>query len=164
MMIEDEDVSDEVATIMRDEGVDVLTSSTPVRVDPANGGRLRLTVVTDDGERQLEGSHLLSAVGHVPNTDALTPDAAGLRLNDLGFIEVDEYLETNVPGVYAMGDVKGGPAFTHLSCMPQVAMLGGLSYTAMANAIFTHPLLAEGLNALFEMFDANVSGNAEPAA
>ncbi len=48
--------------------------------------------------------------------------------------------------------------------MLQVAMLGGLSYTAMANAIFTHPLLAEGLNALFEMFDANVSGDAEPAA
>ena len=263
MMIEDEDVSDEVATIMRDEGADVLTSSTPVRVDPADGGRLRLTVVTDDGERQLEGSHLLSAVGRVPNTDALTPDAAGIRLNELGFIEVDEYLETNVPGVYAMGDVKGGPAFTHLSyddyrvlrsnliknekastrgrivpytvfidpqlgragiterearaqgraikvaklpmsavpraietgetrgfmkavvdadsgqilgcavlgseggeimSMLQVAMLGGLGYTAMANAIFTHPLLAEGLNALFEMFDANVSGDAEPAA
>ena len=48
--------------------------------------------------------------------------------------------------------------------MLQVAMLGGLGYTAMADAIFTHPLLAEGLNALFEMFDANVSGDAEPAA
>jgi pyruvate/2-oxoglutarate dehydrogenase complex dihydrolipoamide dehydrogenase (E3) component len=41
--------------------------------------------------------------------------AAGIRLGDRGFIEVDEYLETSVPGVYAMGDVKGGPAFTHLS-------------------------------------------------
>ena len=48
-------------------------------------------------------------------TEALTPEAAGIRLNDRGFIEVDEYLETSVPGVYAMGDVKGGPAFTHLS-------------------------------------------------
>ena len=47
--------------------------------------------------------------------DALTPEAAGIRLNDHGFIQVDEYLETSVPGVYAMGDVKGGPAFTHLS-------------------------------------------------
>jgi pyruvate/2-oxoglutarate dehydrogenase complex dihydrolipoamide dehydrogenase (E3) component len=113
MMTEEEDVSDEVAIIMRDEGVDVLTSSTPARVDPLDGSRLRLTVVTEDGERQFEGSHLLSAVGRVPNTDALKPDAAGIRLNDLGFIEVDEYLETNVPGVYAMGDIKGGPAFTH---------------------------------------------------
>jgi choline dehydrogenase-like flavoprotein len=62
-----------------------------------------------------EGSHLLSAIGRVPNTEALTPGAAGIRLNDRGFIEVDGYLETSVPGVYAMGDVKGGPGFTHLS-------------------------------------------------
>ena len=115
MMIEDEDVSDEVAAILRDDGITVLTSSTPVRVEPADGGRLRLTVRTEDGERQLDGSHLLSAIGRIPNTEALTPEAAGIRLNDRGFIEVDEYLETSVPGVYAMGDIKGGPAFTHLS-------------------------------------------------
>jgi pyruvate/2-oxoglutarate dehydrogenase complex dihydrolipoamide dehydrogenase (E3) component len=253
MMIEDEDVSDEVAAIMRDDGITVLTSATPARVEPASGGRLRLTLRTADGERQLEGSHLLSATGRVPNTEALTPEAAGIRLDDRGFIEVDEYLETSVPGVYAMGDIKGGPAFTHLSyddyrilranlighqkastrdrvvpytmfidpqlgraglterearaqgreirvaklpmsaviraletgetrgfmkavvdagsgqilgcavlgseggeimTMIQVAMLGKLSYTDMANAIFTHPLLAEGLNTLFAMFDA----------
>src|ERR1700733_1370018 len=115
MMIEDEDVSDEVAAIMRDDGITILTSATPARVEPASGGRLRLTVRTQDGERQLEGSHLLSATGRVPNTEALTPEAAGIRLDDHGFIEVDEYLETSVPGVYAMGDIKGGPAFTHLS-------------------------------------------------
>ncbi|MGH3408350.1 MAG: FAD-dependent oxidoreductase [Streptosporangiaceae bacterium] len=63
----------------------------------------------------MEGSHLLSAIGRVPNTEALAPAAAGIGLSDQGFIEVDEYLETSVPGVYAMGDVKGGPAFTHLS-------------------------------------------------
>src|SRR6266853_1045018 len=114
-LIEDEDVSDEVAAIVRDDGITVLTSSTPVRVEPADGGRLRLTVRTEDGERQLEGSHLLSAIGRIPNTEALTPEAAGIRLNDHGFIEVDEYLQTSVPGVYAMGDIKGGPAFTHLS-------------------------------------------------
>src|SRR5216117_2869447 len=68
MMIEDEDVSDEVAAILRDDGITVLTSSTPVRVEPADGGRLRLTVRTEDGERQLEGSHLLSAIGRIPNT------------------------------------------------------------------------------------------------
>ena len=206
-----------------------------------------------DSDQQLEGSHLLSAAGRIPNTEALTPEAAGIRLNDRGFIEVDEYLETSVPGVYAMGDLKGGPAFTHLSyddyrilhanlithekastrdrivpytvfmdpqlgrvgmterearaqgrairvaklpmsavvraietgetrgfmkaivdadsgqilgcavlgseggeimTMVQVAMLGKLTYTAMADAIFTHPLLAEGLNTLFAMFDA----------
>jgi pyruvate/2-oxoglutarate dehydrogenase complex dihydrolipoamide dehydrogenase (E3) component len=253
MKTEDEDVSDEVAALMRDDGITVLTSSTPVRVDPAGGGRLRLTVRSEDGERQLEGSHLLSAIGRIPNTEALTPEAGGIRLDDRGFIVVDEYLETSVPGVYAMGDVKGGPAFTHLSyddyrilhanlirhqkastrdrivpytvfidpqlgraglserearaqgrairvaklpmsaviraletgetrgfmkavvdaysgqilgcavlgseggeimTMIQVAMLGKLTDTAMADAIFTHPLLAEGLNSLFAMSGA----------
>ena len=253
MMIEDDDVSDEVAAILRDDGITILTSSTAVRVELADGGRLRLTVRTPDGERQFTGSHLLSAIGRVPNTEALTLEAAGIRLNEHGFIEVDEYLQTSVPGVYAMGDVKGGPAFTHLSyddyrilranlighqkastrgrivpytmfidpqlgraglterdareqgrairvaklpmsaviraietgetrgfmkavvdadsaqilgcavlgseggeimTMIQVAMLGKLTYSAMADAIFTHPLLAEGLNTLFAMFDA----------
>src|SRR3984885_2845769 len=253
MMMEDEDVADEVAAILRDDGIPVLTSTTPLRVERADGGRLRLTVQTEDGERPIEGSHLLSAIGRIPNTEALILEAAGIRLDDRGFIEVDEYLETSVPGVYAMGDVKGGPAFTHLSyddyrilranlirhekastrdrivpytvfidpqlgragltereataqgrairvaklpmsaviraletgetrgfmkavvdadsgqilgcailgseggeimTMIQVAMLGQLTDTAMAGAIFTHPLLAEGLNTLFAMFEA----------
>ena len=250
MMLEDDDVSDEVAAILRDDGITVLTSTEANRVEPAAGG-LRLTVHTEDGPRQIEGSHLLSAIGRTPNTEALTPAAAGIRLDDRGFIEVDEYLETSVPGVYAMGDIKGGPAFTHLSyddyrilranlvrhdkastrdrivpytmfidpqlgraglterearaqgrairvaklpmsavvraietgetrgfmkavvdadsgqilgcavlgseggeimTIIQVAMLGKLTATAMADAIFTHPLLAEGLNTLFAMF------------
>jgi pyruvate/2-oxoglutarate dehydrogenase complex dihydrolipoamide dehydrogenase (E3) component len=117
MMIEDEDVSDEVAAILRDDGITVLTSSTPLRVEPADGGQLRSTVGTEGGERQLEASQLLSAVGRVPNTEAIIPEAAGIRLGDRGFVDVDEYLETSVPGVYTMGDVKGGPAFTYLPTM-----------------------------------------------
>jgi pyruvate/2-oxoglutarate dehydrogenase complex dihydrolipoamide dehydrogenase (E3) component len=250
---EDEDVSDEVAAILREDGITVLTSSTALRLESADGARVRLTVRTEDGERQLEGSHLLSAIGRIPNTEALTPDAAGIRLADRGSIDVDEYLETSVPGVYAMGDVTGAPAFTHssyddyrilhanlirhakastrdrivpyavfidpqlgrvgvterearaqgrairvaklpmnavvraietgetrgfmkavidagngqiLGCailgteggeimtVIQVAMLGKLTDTAMADAIFTHPLLAEGLNTLFTTVDA----------
>src|SRR5260370_685721 len=85
MMIEDEDVSDEVAAILRDDGITILTSSTPVRVEPADGGRLRLTARTEDGERQFEGSHLLSAIGRIPNTEALTPHAAGIRRHDHRF-------------------------------------------------------------------------------
>src|SRR6201999_153601 len=72
MMIEDEDVSDEVAAIMRDDGITILTSATPVRVEPLDGDRVRLTVSTQDGERTVEGSHLLSAIGRMPNTEALT--------------------------------------------------------------------------------------------
>ncbi|WP_030348783.1 mercuric reductase [Streptomyces sp. NRRL S-1022] len=253
VMREDDDISDEVAAILRDDGITVLTSATPEKVEEADGGRVRLTVHTPDGKRQIEGSHLLAAIGRVPNTESLTPAAADIRLSDNGFIEVNEHLETSVPGVYAMGDVKGGPAFTHLSyddyrilhanllngekastrdrivpytvfidpqlgrvgmterqareqnrsvrvaklpmsavvraletgetrgfmkavidartqqilgatvlgveggeimTIIQVAMLGKLPYTAMADAIFTHPLLAEGLNGLFTTLDA----------
>ena len=72
MMIEDDDVSNEVAAIVRDDGITVLTSTTPDRVEEAGGGRVRLTVRTPDGEQQIEGSHLLTAIGRVPNTEALT--------------------------------------------------------------------------------------------
>jgi pyruvate/2-oxoglutarate dehydrogenase complex dihydrolipoamide dehydrogenase (E3) component len=252
MMIEDDDVSDAVAAILREDGITVLTSATPAQVESVSGGRLRLTARMADGERQVEGSHLLAAIGRIPNTEALNAKAADIRLDSRGFIDVDEYLETTAPGVYAMGDVKGGPAFTHLSyddyrilhanlighekastrdrivpytmfidpqlgrvgmtereakaqkfavrvaklpmsaviraietgetrgfmkavvdahsgqilgcavlgseggeimTMIQVAMLGKLTYRAMADAIFTHPLLAEGLNTLFATLD-----------
>jgi pyruvate/2-oxoglutarate dehydrogenase complex dihydrolipoamide dehydrogenase (E3) component len=252
LMIEDEDVSDEVAAVLRDEGIMVLTSSAPERIESAGDGRVRLSIRTPGGEQQIEGSHVLSAIGRIPNTEALAPQAAGIRLRENGYIEVDEYLETSVPGVYAMGDVTGPPAFTHSSfddyrilhanllggekastrdrlvpytvfidpqlgrvgmterqaregdravrvaklpmsgviraletgetrgfmkvvvdaetrqilgaavlgveggeimTIIQVAMLGKLPYTAMANAVFTHPLLAEGLNTLFMSLD-----------
>jgi pyruvate/2-oxoglutarate dehydrogenase complex dihydrolipoamide dehydrogenase (E3) component len=67
------------------------------------------------GERTLEGSHLLVATGRVPNTEGLDLPAAGVETDRQGFIRVNERLETSAPGVYALGDVKGGPAFTHIS-------------------------------------------------
>ncbi len=84
MMIEDDDVSDEVVAILRKDGVTVLTSATTDQIEEAGGGRVRLTVRTPDGEQHLEGSHLLSAIGRVPNTEALTPAAAGIRLERPG--------------------------------------------------------------------------------
>jgi len=76
---------------------------------------VRLTVRTPEGEREVTGSHLLRAAGRVPNTDRLALPAAGIATDDKGFIRVNERLETSAPGVYALGDVKGGPAFTHIS-------------------------------------------------
>jgi pyruvate/2-oxoglutarate dehydrogenase complex dihydrolipoamide dehydrogenase (E3) component len=115
LMREDEDVSDEITKILRGDGITVLTSSTPQQVEQKDGGRMQLSVRTPQGEQQLFGSHLLAAVGRVPNTEALTPEAAGIQLDQEGYIQVNERLETNVAGIYAMGDVKGGPAFTHAS-------------------------------------------------
>jgi len=115
LMSEDEDVSDEIAKIFRDDGITVLTGTTPQQVEPLSGNRIQLTVRTPKGEQQLSGSHLLAAIGRVPNTEALELEAAGIRADKNGYVQVNERLETNVPGVYALGDVKGGPAFTHVS-------------------------------------------------
>ncbi|EFH89826.1 mercuric reductase [Ktedonobacter racemifer] len=115
LMNEDEDVSKEVAKILREEGITVLTGAMPQQVESLGEGRMQLTVHTPQGEQQLIGSHLLAATGRVPNTEALTPEAAGIHLDQAGYIQVNERLETNVSGIYALGDVKGGPAFTHVS-------------------------------------------------
>jgi pyruvate/2-oxoglutarate dehydrogenase complex dihydrolipoamide dehydrogenase (E3) component len=66
-------------------------------------------------ERSLNGSHLLIAAGRVPNTEALNLDAAGIQTDGSGHIKTNDRLETNIDGIYALGDVKGGPAFTHIS-------------------------------------------------
>jgi pyruvate/2-oxoglutarate dehydrogenase complex dihydrolipoamide dehydrogenase (E3) component len=78
-------------------------------------GRIQLEI-SNGGERQtIEGSHLLVAIGRTPNSDTLNLAAAGIETDAKGFIKVNNRLETNVAGVYALGDIKGGPAFTHIS-------------------------------------------------
>jgi pyruvate/2-oxoglutarate dehydrogenase complex dihydrolipoamide dehydrogenase (E3) component len=253
LMREDEDVCEAIAELFRQDGITVLTSTTPQQLEQRDG-RLHLTARTPQGEQQLSGSHLLAAVGRIPNTEALTLNAAGIHQDAKGYIQVNERLETNVPGIYALGDVKGGPAFTHVTyddvrilltnllehgsastqdrvvpytifidpelgrvglseqearaqgrnirvaklpmtqvaraletgetrgfmkaivdaethqilgcamlCLEggelmaiiQTAMMGKLPYTALQEGIFTHPTLAEGLNALFMTLDTH---------
>ena len=249
---EDADVAAKVAEIVREDGVTVLLETTTLRADLTPGGDVRLTVRTPAGERELTGSHLLVAVGRAPNTAALGLGAAGVETDERGFIRVNGRLETNVPGVYALGDVKGGPAFTHIAyddfrivkanlldggsastegrtvpyavfidpqlgrvglsereareqgfgvrvaklpltgvaraaemgetggfmkavvdarterilgfvmlglaggevaAVVQSAMIGGLPYTALRDAVFAHPTMAESLNTLFDSFE-----------
>jgi len=111
---EDEDIAEEVEKVLRDEGLTLILQGTVERAEQS-GGALRLHVKSPHGERTVEGSHLLIAAGRKPNSKALNLDAAGIRTDDKGFIQVNERLETNVEGVFALGDVKGGPAFTHVS-------------------------------------------------
>src|SRR2546429_2981272 len=250
---EDPDVAGEVAKILREDGLEGLLEAAPTHVAQTGDDKIQLTVKTPTGERKLSGSHLMAAIGRVPNTEALNTEAAGIHLSKQGYIQVSEQLETNVPGIYALGDVKGGPAFTHvtyddfrilrtnlldhggastrhrvvphtvfidpqfgrvgmsenevrkqgrnirvaklpmnvviraietgetrglmkaivdadtqqiLGCailgleggeimtIIQVAMMGKLPYTALREGIFTHPTLAEGLNALFTTLDS----------
>jgi pyruvate/2-oxoglutarate dehydrogenase complex dihydrolipoamide dehydrogenase (E3) component len=248
---EDTDVAEAVADVLRQDGVEVLLHTQAERAAQTENGRIRLSVRTPDGEHDLEGSHLLAAAGRTPNTDTLNLEAAGVETDDRGFVKVNERLETNVEGVWALGDVKGGAAFTHVSyddyrvikanlldgadattagrlipytvftdpqlgrvglseteareqgrdvlvaqmpmshvaralevdeprgmmkaivdsetdrilgaavlgieggeiaAMLQIAMLGGLPYTALRDGVFAHPTLAESLNNLFASF------------
>jgi len=114
---EDPDVSEEVEKILREDGVEVLLEARAERVERAGDGGIVLTVLTrqDREPRTLTGSHFLVAVGRVPNTDTLNLAAAGIRTHANGYIMVNDRLETSVPGIYGLGDAKGGPAFTHIS-------------------------------------------------
>ncbi|MDB4945043.1 MAG: mercuric reductase [Labilithrix sp.] len=107
---EDEDVSAELHRILVDEGIDVHLGEKAMCVEHANG---RVTLVTD--RHRLEGSHLLLAVGRTPNTGDLGLEAAGVHLDEHGYVRVDDQLRTNVPEIWAMGDCNGRGAFTHTS-------------------------------------------------
>ncbi|HEY7482501.1 MAG TPA: mercuric reductase [Gemmatimonadales bacterium] len=111
--LEDEDIADAVLAILREDGVEVLLQA-EARCAERVDGQVRVAVATKE-ERSITGSHVLLAAGRVPNTDRLDLSAAGVDTDAKGFIRVNQRLETSVPGVYALGDVKGGPAFTHIS-------------------------------------------------
>jgi pyruvate/2-oxoglutarate dehydrogenase complex dihydrolipoamide dehydrogenase (E3) component len=113
--LEDEDVAAAVLDVLREDGLDVLLQAEATCADRVAGGGVRVTVRTAGGDRPVVGSHVLLAAGRVPNTDRLDPGAAGIDVDSKGFIRVNERLETSAAGVYALGDVKGGPAFTHIS-------------------------------------------------
>ena len=111
---EDPDVSAEVEKILKEDGIEVLNSTQVTRLEKS-GAAVRALLQTAEGAKELSGSRLLVALGRVPNSDRLNLGAAGVETDKLGYIKVNSKLETSVPGVYAIGDVKGGPAFTHIS-------------------------------------------------
>lgn len=249
---EDADVAEAVRRILEEDGIRFCLESEAVSVSPESGGAVALRFRVGGGPEQvIVGSHLLVSAGRVPNTDTLNPAAAGLELDERGYIRADDRLETNVPGIFALGDANGGPPFTHISyddfrivrdrllggkdasrsgriapytlfidpelgrvgmsedqarargldvrvarlpmsrvaralerdetrgfmkavveggtgrilgaavlgiqggelaAMIQVAMMGDLPYTALREAVFTHPTLSEALNSLFSAF------------
>jgi pyruvate/2-oxoglutarate dehydrogenase complex dihydrolipoamide dehydrogenase (E3) component len=111
---EDADVAAGVLQILKEDDIEVLLNSRATRVSKS-GAQIHVTVGAGKEARTLEGSHLLVATGRRPNTDTLNLGAAGIATDERGFIKVNEKLETNVAGVYAIGDITGGPAFTHIS-------------------------------------------------
>ncbi|MBI4840587.1 MAG: FAD-dependent oxidoreductase [candidate division NC10 bacterium] len=85
------------------------------RIQGLENGQIALSLEASDRSQTLAGSHLLVATGRRPNTDDMGLDKAGLETDKRGFVKVNSRLETNVPGIWALGNVKGGPAFTHIS-------------------------------------------------
>jgi pyruvate/2-oxoglutarate dehydrogenase complex dihydrolipoamide dehydrogenase (E3) component len=112
---EDADIAAEIVNLLRAEGVDVLLQTHAVAARPSASGGIELEVHGPTGTRTLHAAKLLLATGRVPNTDAINAPAGGIELDDKGYIKTDDQLKTSASGVYATGDVKGGPAFTHIS-------------------------------------------------
>jgi pyruvate/2-oxoglutarate dehydrogenase complex dihydrolipoamide dehydrogenase (E3) component len=111
---EDQDVAEEVVKILRQDGIEILLNARTERVARANGG-ISLTIALEGKAQTIVGTDLLVATGRVPNTEALKPAAAGIEVDQRGFIRSNDRLEASAPGVYVLGDVKGGPQFTHIS-------------------------------------------------
>src|SRR5215467_9626916 len=111
---EDEDISQAVTDILNDEGIKTYVSSDVVQV-MRDGNAIAVEIVRGEATSRIEGSHLLLAIGRRPNTDDLGLENAGVVVDGRGFIKVDEELQTNVPGIWALGDCNGRGAFTHTS-------------------------------------------------
>lgn len=111
---EDEDVSEAVAAILKREGIGVRTGAECISVT-RNGEGISVQLGCADGPDMITGSHMLLAVGRRPNTEDLALNKAGIAVNEKGYIHVDDFLQTNVPGIWALGDCNGRGAFTHTS-------------------------------------------------
>jgi pyruvate/2-oxoglutarate dehydrogenase complex dihydrolipoamide dehydrogenase (E3) component len=111
---EDADVAEEVAKVLREDGIEIFLNTSTLKAEKMDDG-ISLIVKTPEGEQRLNGSHLLVATGRMPNSDTLNLAVTGVGTDKRGFVKTNDTLETNVPGVYALGDIKGGPAFTHIS-------------------------------------------------
>jgi pyruvate/2-oxoglutarate dehydrogenase complex dihydrolipoamide dehydrogenase (E3) component len=145
---EDADVVEALQQSLEGEGVRFLLGATTNRVEKTQGG-VALSVEVKGSTETVRGSHLLVATGRRPNTDDLGLPEAGVQTDQRGFIRVNNRLETSVPGVWALGDVKGGPAFTHISFndyqIVYANLIDGKALTtdnrSVPYAVFTDPQL-----------------------
>ena len=111
---EDPEIAAELQTALEGEGLEFVSNARPEAVN-RKGEAITLSCKLPAGAMELSGSHLLVAAGRVPNTDDLGLDKAGIATNHDGSIRVNARLETSATGIWALGDCKGGPAFTHIS-------------------------------------------------
>ena len=145
---EDADVVAALQQALEAEGLRFLLNARTATVENKNG-QITLTLAGAHGSQTVSGSHLLVATGRTPNTEELELDKAGVETDTAGFITVNSRLETTVPGIWALGDVKGGPAFTHISYNDFQIIYGNLvegknlstAHRIVPYAVFTDPQL-----------------------
>jgi len=111
---EDEDVSQAVQEILENEGINIRLNAECIAMEK-HGDKVAINLDCSSGDKKVLGSHLLLAVGRVPNTNDLGLENTGITVDQRGYIQVDDQLRTNVPGIYALGDCNGRGAFTHTS-------------------------------------------------
>ena len=111
---EDADLAEEIRQFLEAEGI-TIRLNTSVKSAKEEGSKIQLELEHEGVSESLEGSHLLVAAGRTSNSDRLGLEHTGIQVNERGFIQVDDYCQTGVPGVYALGDVNGHGAFTHTS-------------------------------------------------
>lgn len=115
---EDKEIADSLLDILREDGLTIHLNTEASSIKPPSSGSasFELTIRSKPSNTQvLNGSHILFASGRIPNTDSLNLSAAGISTNSRGYITATPHLETSTPNIYALGDVKGPPAFTHIS-------------------------------------------------
>lgn len=111
---EDKSISDEIVKFFKEDGINIRLNSKFIEAKNVNGG-VKVKLDCDEGPEEIQGSHLLIAAGRIPNTDLLDLQNTGIKTNERGYIQVSDKLETDVEGIYALGDCNGKGAFTHTS-------------------------------------------------
>ncbi len=149
MSKEDEDVCATLRDLLEDESINVVLNARIKRVEGKSGKRVSVVIEQNGIKKTLSGSHLLVALGRIPNTEGLGLDLAGVELTDRGYIKVNERLQTTAPGVWAIGEVAGSPQFTHISLddfrVVHANLTGGDRVTTgrqVPYCLFTDPELA----------------------
>ncbi len=145
---EDKEISTEIQKALEAEGIQFIARA-KVTQAAQDGARVSLQVETPGGTKTVSGSHLLVAAGRTPNTKDLDLEKTGVKTNDKGFIVVNDRLETTAPDIWAIGDVTGGPAFTHISYNDYEIIYGNLyegknlstSSRIVPYAVYTDPEL-----------------------
>ncbi|MBW6474190.1 MAG: FAD-dependent oxidoreductase, partial [Anaerolineaceae bacterium] len=112
---EDDDVAEGMRQILEEDDIQIYLNAQTDSISQTTNNRINLQVSTPNGQINLSGSHLLVATGRIPNSDQLRLNETGVKVDRRGYIEVNDKLETNMAGIYAVGDIKGGPAFTHIA-------------------------------------------------